>query len=129
MEKNSTWQTTAWNNSAGYIQSAFAAGIKHPAGMCLQDAGWKNGRWLANNKTQSVYTTWSNYFENIADTTAAQEWHLSQQDIQVSLVWGAQVLQRIAQEVRIAENKIIVAEKMAAIDKIEKCNSMATKSN
>ncbi|MBC7418439.1 MAG: glycosyl hydrolase, partial [Pedobacter sp.] len=43
----------------------------------------------------------------------------SQEDLQVSLVWGAQVLQRIAQEVRIAENKIVQAEKIAAFRSID----------
>lgn len=120
LEKNSTWQTTAWNGNKAYYDAAFADGIKHPVAMCLQDAGWKNGRWLAANKNQSVYTTWRNYFEHIADTTHASTWRVSQEDIKVSLVWGSQVLQRIAQQVRVSENKIIAAEKMAAFAGIEK---------
>jgi alpha-mannosidase len=35
----------------------------------------------------------------------------------VSLVWGSQILQQIAQEVRYSENKIISAEKLAAMAK------------
>jgi alpha-mannosidase len=109
---NSTWQTTAWNNGKAYIQSALAAGIRHPIGMCLQDAGWRGGPWLQENVQ---YETWRNYIGHIADTKSARLWKLSQEDIQVSLVWGAQVLQRIAQQVRNAENKLAAAEKYAAI--------------
>lgn len=109
---NSTWQTTAWNNGKAYIQSALAAGIRHPVGMCLQDAGWRGGPWL-QDKVQ--YETWRHYIGRIADRQAATLWKLSQEDIQVSLVWGAQVLQRIAQQVRSAENRLAAAEKYAAI--------------
>src|SRR5690606_29166484 len=62
---NSTWQTTAWNNSREYIQSALAAGIRHPVGMCLQDAGWLVGPWL---KEKARYETWRNYIGHMADT-------------------------------------------------------------
>ena len=114
LEENSTWQTTAWFNSNAYISSALAAGIKNPVGMCLQDAGWRNGLWLPKNDP-SVYTTWRNYFKHIADTTNAESWRVSQQDIKVSLVWGAQVLQKIAQQVRSTENKLLQAEKLAGM--------------
>ncbi|WP_436490636.1 glycoside hydrolase family 38 C-terminal domain-containing protein [Chitinophaga sp. ARDCPP14] len=109
---NSTWQTTAWNNSKEYLASARAAGIANPVGMCLQDAGWRNGPWLKDN---AQYETWRNYIGSVAGKTNVPSWRFSQEDIQVSLVWGAQVLQRIAQQVRAAENKLITAEKYAAI--------------
>lgn len=109
---NSTWQTAAWNNSREYIQAALAAGIRHPVGMCLQDAGWRVGPWLKDN---ARYLTWRQYIGHIADGRHAEIWKLGQEDIRVSLVWGAQVLQRIAQQVRRAENKLAAAEKYAAI--------------
>ncbi|TWV95076.1 glycoside hydrolase family 38 C-terminal domain-containing protein [Chitinophaga pinensis] len=112
---HSTWQTTAWNNSSEYIQSALAAGIRQPVGMCLQDAGWRNGPWL---KQHAKYETWRNYIGHVADTQHAALWKFSQEDVQVSLVWGAQVLQRIAQQVRQAENKLAAAEKYAAISSL-----------
>ncbi|MGN6510187.1 MAG: hypothetical protein ACTHLD_12080, partial [Chitinophaga sp.] len=112
LEENSTWQTTAWDNGREYIRTALAAGIKNPVGMCLQDAGWRNGPWL---KRKVQYETWRNYIGHIADKQNAQVWRVSQEDIQVSLVWGAQVLQRIAQQVRSAENRLASAEKYAAI--------------
>ena len=116
LEPNSTWQTTAWDNSREYINAAIQQGIQHPIGMCLQDAGWRNGRWLGN--TTSEYTTWRNYFTNVASKKSNNTWRLSQEDVLVSLVWGSQVLQRIAQQVRASENKITTAEKMASLAKL-----------
>jgi alpha-mannosidase len=112
--KGSTWQTTAWNSGREYVQAALQYGVKHPVGMCLQDAGWRNGPWIGNRKDVQ-YTTWKNYFEHIADHGLANDWKVSQEDILVSLVWGSQVLQRIAQQVRKAEDKIVATEKLAAM--------------
>ena len=119
----STWQTTATNNSQSYIEAAFNSGIEHPAGMTLQDAGWKNGPWLGDGKRAyqpTIYKTWRNYIETIAIKNPKQDWKLSQQDILVSIVWGSQILQRIAQQVRVSENKIVTAEKMAAMSGVYK---------
>jgi alpha-mannosidase len=117
----STWQTIAWGNSPQYLKAALADGITHPVGMTLQDAGWKNGPFIGTgvkNGFNSSYTTWRNYFGNIAKNDARQNWKVSQEDILVSLVWGSQVMQQIAQHVRVSENKLIMAEKMAAIAKV-----------
>ncbi|MFS8617489.1 MAG: glycoside hydrolase family 38 C-terminal domain-containing protein [Solitalea sp.] len=117
LEDNSTWQTKAWGNGVEYIRAALEQGIQHPVGMCLQDAAWDGGPWLgADNPTYrpSHYVTWTRYFEDIAIPEAPEVWELSQEDIQVSLVWGAHVLQKLAQQVRQAENSITMAEKLAA---------------
>lgn len=122
LEDNSTWQTKAWNNSEAYLEASFNQGIKNPVGMCYQDAGWKNGPWLGsgtNVKNKSIYTTWRNYFENISDKKANDNYYFSQEDMHVNLMWGSQVLQKIAQEVRVSENKIIIAEKMAAMANLD----------
>lgn len=122
LEDNSTWQTKAWNNSEAYLEASFNQGIENPVGMCYQDAGWKNGPWLgygANVKNKSIYTTWRNYFENISDKKTNDNYHFSQEDMHVNLMWGSQVLQKIAQEVRVSENKIIIAEKMAAMANLD----------
>ncbi|WP_162817740.1 glycoside hydrolase family 38 C-terminal domain-containing protein [Niabella yanshanensis] len=112
----STWQTIAWNHSEQYLNSARQQGIEYPVGMCLQDAGWKNGPWLNHQKSAATaYTTWRSYFNLLNSATNIENWRLSQEDIKVSLVWGAQILQRIAQQVRVAENKIKIAEKTAAL--------------
>jgi alpha-mannosidase len=118
LQPRSTWQTIAWNNSPAYLEAAFRAGIAHPVGMCLQDAGWKNGPWLGEGRNPArptEYVTWRGYFEQTAIARPTEDWRLSQEDILVSLVWGSQVLQRLAQQVRTAENKMIMAEKMAAL--------------
>jgi alpha-mannosidase len=117
-EKNSTWQTIAWNNSTFYINTCLEAGIKNPVGMCFQDAGWKNGPWLNSIKNadpNSIYVTWKEYFEKVSDGKSTDNWQFSQEDVLVSLMWGSQVLQKIAQQVRNAENKIIIAEKMGSL--------------
>lgn len=120
LKGNSTWETIANENSPKFIQSAFSYGIKSPVGMCLQDAGWKFGPWLKKDYYKPTkYVTWTNYFENIADHSKATDWKFSQEDVQVSLVWGAQVLQKLAQEVRVSENKIIQAEKIAVMKFLE----------
>src|SRR5690606_23889288 len=58
LEENSTWQTTAWNNSRTFLQASVRSGIQNPVGMCYQDAGWRNGPWLGsggNIKNNSIY--------------------------------------------------------------------------
>lgn len=115
LEENSTWQTTAWGNSDAYLKACRDAGIKHPVGMCFQDAGWKYGPWLSENKSNSIYVRWRDYFENISIGKTDDDWHFSQEDVHVNLMWGSQVMQRIAQEVRASENKIVMAEKMSVM--------------
>ena len=109
----STWQTIAWNNSAKYLDACRASGIEYPIGMCLQDAAWDDGPWLGK-KEGTEYTTWVNYFENVAIEEPKENWKFSQEDVLVSLMWGSQVMQRLAQQVREAENNIVMAEKFAA---------------
>ena len=128
LEENSTWQTTAWGNSESYLKACRNAGIEHPVGMCFQDAGWKNGPWLGSGKNikhNSIYVTWKDYFENISIGKTNDDWHFSQEDVRVNLMWGSQVMQKIAQEVRVSENMIIMAEKMSAmahLDNNYNCN-------
>lgn len=122
LEANSTWQTTAWGNDDGYLKDCREAGIQHPVGMCFQDAGWKNGPWIGsgkNTKNNSIYVTWKDYIENISIGTTKDDWHFTQEDMLVNLMWGSQVLQRIAQEVRTSENKMVMAEKMSMMAQLE----------
>lgn len=117
-EENSTWQTKAWINSESYLKDCFDNGIKNPVGMCFQDAGWKNGPWLKSNTgtdKKSIYVTWKEYFEKVSAGKTDDNWHFSQEDVQVNLMWGSQVLQKIGQQVRKAENKIVAAEKMGTL--------------
>jgi len=121
-ENNSTWQTKAWNNSDSYLKACFDYGIKNPVGMCYQDAGWRNGPWIGNGKSiknNSKYVTWKEYIENISVGKTDDDYHFSQEEMRVNLMWGSQVLQRIAQEVRLSENKIVMAEKIAALANVD----------
>jgi alpha-mannosidase len=118
LQPGSTWQTIAWGNSPQYIKACLAAGIQHPIGMTIQDAGWKFGPGLRDGSKAyqpTVYTTWADYFENIAIKSTTDDWKFTQEDVLVSLVWGSQILQKIAQEVRHSENNLISAEKLAVI--------------
>ncbi|SDG22264.1 alpha-mannosidase [Dyadobacter soli] len=121
LEPNSTWQTEGWTNAPKYINDALQSGIKNPVAMTLQDAGWKNGPWIGHGDRgyqPTEYKTWRDYFTNASIGKAEQDWHFSQEDMQVSLVWGSQVLQKIAQQVRVSENKIVMAEKIATMNKV-----------
>jgi len=121
LKPNSTWETIASANSKTYITNAFADGIENPVGMCLQDAGWHYGPWLKGDFYQpTTYTTWRNYFENITTVKKAPDWKFTQEDVLTSLVWGAQVLQKLAQQTRIAENKLVQAEKIAVINQLDR---------
>ena len=118
LKPKSTWETIANAYRPDFVQAALQAGIEHPVGMCIQDAGWRNGPWLKNGGDiyePTEFTTWRNYFQNVAIQKPAEDWYFSQEDVQVSLVWGAQVLQRIAREARRAESRIVIAEKMATL--------------
>ena len=111
----STWQTTAWGNDRSYLDACFAAGIAHPVGMCFQDAGWKNGPWLGSGnriKNNSIYVLWRDYFANVSNGKTDDDYHFSQEDVRVNLMWGSQVMQRLARQVRTAENKMVRAEKL-----------------
>ncbi|MDR3261196.1 MAG: alpha-mannosidase, partial [Tannerella sp.] len=121
-EDNSTWQTTAWDNSDKYLQACREAGIQNPVGMCYQDAGWENGPWIGhgeNIRNASRYITWKEYFSTVLSCETAVDWKLSQEDIRVSLMWGSQALQQIARQVRHSENTLVKAEKMLALAHIE----------
>jgi len=122
LEENSTWQTTAWNNSLNFIQSARNQGIQNPVGMCYQDAGWKNGPWLGTGnqiKNGSTYLTWTEYFRKHAPKGSKNNWKLSQEDLLVNLMWGSQVLQKIAQQVREAENAMSMLEKISSMSNMD----------
>jgi alpha-mannosidase len=119
LQPQSCWQTIAFRNSPDYLKACFEQGIKHPVGMCLQDAGWRGGPWIGSGEktlpVPSKYVTWRDYFHNITPTKTADDWHFTQEDLKPGLMWGAQVLQRIAQQSREAERRLLVAEKLGAM--------------
>lgn len=114
LEPQSTWQTMAWNNTKEYLKACRKASIANPVGMCYQDAGWKHGPWLLKNKAKSTYILWNDYFRRFAPETAEVR-RFSQEDIKPGLMWGTEVLNNIAREVRTSENKMVMAEKIAAM--------------
>jgi alpha-mannosidase len=118
LNKSSVWQTIAWNNSKKYIDACYKSNIKNPIGMCYQDAGWKNGPWLGSkeNPYKSTYCTWKEYFSKYSIKETNDNWHFSPEDVLVSLMFGSQVLQQLSQEVRSAENAMIMAEKVNAMN-------------
>lgn len=123
LKPGSTWETIGNNNNKAFINAAFAAGIKHPAAFTLQDAGWKGGP-LMGDKTvgyqPTEYKTWTDYIANSSIKTLTENWKFSQEDVLTSLVWGSQILQRIAQQVRVSENKLVQAEKLASMATVYK---------
>ena len=118
LEENSVWQTEAWNNQSSYLKACRAVGIKHPVGMCFQDAGWRNGPWIgygSRAKVVSKYVTWREYFEQLGTERSTEDYHFTQEELRPALMWGSQVMQRLAQQVRHTENIIPQAEKLAAM--------------
>jgi len=123
LKPGSTWETIGNNNSKAFITAAFKAGIQHPVGFVLQDAGWKGGPYVGDGTRgyqPTEYKTWTDYVDNYSIKKPTQDWKLSQEDVLTSLVWGSQILQRIAQQVRVSENKLITAEKLASMVTIYK---------
>ncbi|RZK81067.1 MAG: glycosyl hydrolase [Pedobacter sp.] len=121
LKPGSTWETIANLNRPTYVQAALDYGIKNPLGMTLQDAGWRGGPYLGDGSgayQPTEYVTYSNYFKNLSVGKPDRDWKFSQEDVQVSLVWGSQVLQQLAQRVRKTENLLVVAEKIAAMSKL-----------
>lgn len=119
--EGSVWQTTAWGNQPEYLEACREAGIEHPVGMCYQDAGWRNGPWLGSGertRAHSRYVTWRTYFESLGYDRAREDYRFSQEDVRVALMWGTQVLQRLARQVRRSENLLPAAEKTATLARL-----------
>ena len=128
LQPGSCWQSISWFNTEDYIHKCLDAGIQHPVGMCIQDAswshGWDKGPWLGQDTTgyytPTAYKTWRNYIQDCSVGTTQDDWYFSQEDVLGGLMWGTQVMQRLAGEVRVAENAIVRAEKMAAYARLYK---------
>ncbi|GLX66700.1 glycoside hydrolase family 38 C-terminal domain-containing protein [Paenibacillus glycanilyticus] len=106
-----------WESEAGYMSPEFvekckAHGIEHPVGSFLQDLGWMAKPWLDEDYIE--YVTWRQYIEEIA-AKPKELWHFTQEDIRCTLPWGEGTLQRMAREVRSAEQAVITAEKLASL--------------
>lgn len=118
LQAGTVWQTIAWGNTDEYVDACLRSGIKYPVGMCYQDAGWTYGPWIGygeNVRNGSQYLTWRQYFENVINNVPRVDYQMSLEDMRPGLVWGSQVLQKIARKVRVTENNIVNTEKVASI--------------
>lgn len=111
-ELRNVWETESVTGSAEFSRKCAAQGIAHPAGNCYQDLGWAAKPKVRGDHIRFV--TWREYFQKVA-AKPAKEWRFSQEDILTTLPWGEKTLQTLAQQVRFAENRIVVAEKMASM--------------
>lgn len=106
-----TWRTEAQAGSRAFTEKCIQHGIAHPAGMCFQDLGW-----AARPNVQGDYirfVTWREYMQSVAAETV-RKWRFGIEDIRCALPWGEKTLQKAARQVRSAENRLIVAEKIAS---------------
>jgi len=106
------WETESVDGTAEFAVKCVENGIPHPAGMCFQDLGWPAKPRV--NEPYIRFATWHEYIHKIADKPK-KDWHFGIEDILVTLPWGNPTLQIVAQQVRSAENRLVVAEKVAAI--------------
>jgi len=107
-----TWRTEAQTGSRAFAEKCVQHGIIHPAGMCFQDLGWAARPNVEGDYIRFV--TWREYMESVAGKTT-RDWRFGIEDIRCALPWGEKTLQKIARQVRSAENRLIVAEKMASL--------------
>jgi alpha-mannosidase len=109
------WTTDSEGVSEAYARKCVSHGITRPAGMSFQDLGW-----LAKPRVGGEYVrfvTWREYFETIAPK-AEKEWAATQEDIKGNLPWGSATLQAIGAQMRSAEDRLVAAEKMAALAQV-----------
>ncbi len=106
------WETESVTGSPEFARKCVAHGIAHPAGNCFQDLGWAARPKVTGSHIR--YVTWREYMKRIA-IRPQKQWHFSPEDILTTLPWGEKTLQTLAQQVRSAENRVLMAEKMAAM--------------
>jgi alpha-mannosidase len=110
------YETESNSGSAEFTRKCVAHGIPHPVGMCFQDLGWPAKPRVAADYIR--YVTWREYIHSIADKPS-KDWRFSIEDTLTSLPWGEHTLQTVARQVRSAENRILMAEKLAALACLE----------
>ena len=119
---NDVWTTKSNGKYPEYFVTTDSAGFKHPVGFTYQDAGWRFGPWMGvpEKADEEVnYVTWTGFFETVATDVEPEDYESDQEDVRGALVWGSQVLQRIARSVRKSENNLLSAEKTGAIARFD----------
>ena len=107
-----TWETEAVDASPAYVRKCIEHGIPQPVGMCFQDLGWASHPRVAGPAVR--YVTWQEYLLRIA-RVPPKDWHFTMEDIRTTLPWGEKTLQKVAQQSRSAETRLLMAEKLAAM--------------
>lgn len=108
-------QTFSDDRIADFARKCIEHGIPHPSGMHFQDLGWVARKAIRD--THVRFVTWREYCETIA-ARPAKPWTFTQENIRVVLAWGEKDLHRLSREVRSAENKLLVAEKIATLSNV-----------
>ncbi len=106
------WETESVNGSAEFSRKCASHGIAHPSGNCFQDLGWAVRPRVAGAHIRFV--TWREYMKQVA-VKPQKQWRFTAEDILTTLPWGEKTLQVLAQQVRSAENRVLMAEKMASM--------------
>jgi alpha-mannosidase len=106
------YETESITGSPEFARKCIAHGIPHPVGMCFQDLGWPAKPRVTGDYIR--YVTWREYIHSIADKPT-KDWRFSIEDTLTTLPWGEHTLQVVAQQVRSAENRLLTAEKLAAL--------------
>ena len=139
------WETESCSVSEDFVNKCHKNGIQYPVGNQYQDLGWpahpavdstgvyvyidpglkqwpdqnQFDKYWWNKKSNSGQNypqliTWREYFKNIAPEPT-EYWNLSQEDIQVNLMWGSGVMNSIAKKVHKSEKQILRSEKFSAL--------------
>ena len=111
------YETESADAKPEFAKKCVANGIPHPAGMYFQDLGWAAKPRVSGAHIR--YVTWREYIHTIAEKPT-RDWHFSMEDILTALPWGEKTITVVAQQVRSAENRLLMAEKMAALAWIER---------
>lgn len=109
------YETESIDATPAFARKCEEHGIRHPVGMCFQDLGWPGRPKVSPESVRFV--TWREYIQRIADPPKAA-WRFSIEDILTSLPWGEHTLQTATRQVRSAENRLLVAEKLAALSAV-----------
>ena len=109
------WTTDSERATEAYARKCVARGITRPAGMAYQDLGWLAHPRVGGRHIRFV--SWREYFETIAPR-AEKEWAVTQEEIRGNLPWGSATLQEIGGYMRSAEDRLVMAEKLASLSHV-----------
>ena len=116
------WETESVNGEKDFAEKCAGRGIPHPAGMYYQDLGWRANPRMSNKPGYEgtffpdyiEYSTWKEYFEQIADKPD-KTWKVTQEAFQGALPWGERILVRMARQVRRLEAGLLNSERLNAL--------------